>query len=365
MIVLQIIFFLSILCLGYVFIGYPFLIFLLAKIKPNKITQGGTDLSVSIIIPAFNEEEVIEEKIKNVLGFNFPMNRLEIIIVDDGSDDNTPKIISSYKDQGIQVLTNNPRRGKVAALNHAMKQANGDIFLISDADITSDPNALNILMRNFFEPSVGCVVGRGIVLRNETETNTSHEVYYGYDTRIKISESEIHSSVGVSGHMMAIRRDLLQELPTNILLDDFYLAMMVIKKGYRVIFEPDAISYERPTLSMQDEIKRRRRITAGRYQIISLAKEYLPHLPPLVAIQVVSHKFLRLLIPFFMFFAFISNIIIVSLLDQSSSQWISVGFSTALISQFAFYTAALLGAIYKNPRIKILNLPYYLVATNF
>ena len=352
--------------LGYIFLGYPLIISLFSKLIPNAIKKKNNQLTVTLVIPAHNEEDVIAEKIENVLNFNFPQNRLQIIIVDDGSSDNTASIVKDYLGHGIQFLSNNPRQGKVAALNLSMQHALGDIFIISDADITTDPDAINNILPNFSDPVVGCVVGKGVFLKNDTETTSSNSLYSRYDSKIKIAESNIHSTVGVSGHTMAIRRNILEQIPTNIILDDFYLAMTVIKKGYRVIFDPNSISYERSTLSIQDEILRRKRITAGRYHIISIAKKYLPHLPSLIIFQIISHKFLRLLIPEFMIIAFICNIFLVFDTRFNSDLWITNTYVSLFFFQSLFYFLAILGGLTKrmNKSIKFLYLPYYLVVTN-
>lgn len=363
--IFAILFFLSAFALGYVFVGYPVFIWALSQISPKPIQKSENNLKASIVIPAFNEESVLEEKIKNVLDFKFEKSRIEIIIVDDGSDDATLAIARSFEKDGVKVIAHERRQGKVTGLNNAMKVAQGDVFIISDADITTEKDSIKEIIQNFSDPSVGCVVGRGIMKNNVTETKESGGLYYRYDSKIKISESNAYATVGVSGHSMAIRKELLSPIPTDIILDDFYLAMMVLKQGYRVIFEPKAISWEHPTISLQDEIKRRKRITAGRYHIISIAKEFFPSLSPLMRLEVVSHKFMRLLIPFFMIFAFVCNVILA--FQQSSFLLVNVFYNLALIAQVLFYSMALMGwvANQMGKNVKILQLPYYLVATNY
>lgn len=365
MFIITILFFLSAFALVYVFLGYPLFIWLLSKLSPKPVQKSDNPLKVSIVIPAYNEESVLEEKINNVLGFEFDKSKLEIIVVDDGSNDSTLAIARSFESAGVKVISHEQRQGKVTGLNNAMKVAQGDVFVISDADITTEKDAIREIMANFSDPTVGCVVGKGLMKNKDTETKESGGLYYKYDSKIKISESKVFATVGVSGHSMAIRKELLSPIPTDIILDDFYLAMMVLKQGYRVIFEPNAVSWEHPTVSLQDEIKRRKRITAGRYHIISIAREFFPTLSPLMRLEVISHKFMRLLIPFFMIFAFLSNIILA--FDQFNLFLINVFYNLTLIGQVLFYILALLGwvANQSGKKVKILQLPYYLVATNY
>ncbi|MEJ2757546.1 MAG: glycosyltransferase family 2 protein, partial [Anaerolineales bacterium] len=340
-------------------------IWVLSKLFPKPIQKLENNLKASIIIPAFNEESVLEEKINNVLDFDFDQSRMEIIIVDDGSDDATLEIARSFEKDGIKVIAHEQRRGKVSGLNNAMKIAQGDVFIISDADITTEKTAIREIMDNFSDPSVGCVVGRGVMKEKDTETKESGGLYYQYDSKIKVSESNVFATVGVSGHSMAIRRELLAPIPIDIILDDFYLAMMVLKQGYRVIYEPKAVSWEHPTISLQDEIKRRKRITAGRYHIIAMAKEFFPSIPPLIRLEVVSHKFMRLLIPFFMILVFLSNFILA--FYQSKNLISNIFYNLLFIGQILFYFLALFGwaTNQMGKKVKILQLPYYLVATNY
>jgi cellulose synthase/poly-beta-1,6-N-acetylglucosamine synthase-like glycosyltransferase len=203
-------------------------------------------------------------------------------------------------------------------------------------------------------------------------TGGSSGLYWLYEARIRQSESDIHSTVAATGHFMALRRKLLQPIPMHVILDDFYLAMMTIRQGYRVISEPRAIVWERPTRSMGDEVNRRSRLTAGRYQIISMSREYFPYLPPLLKFQVISHKFLRLAIPHLMIAALLSNLLFVLVGPAANipPSWIYVA-SAVLIVQGLFYGLALAGKLLfanvskRSALIKVLMLPYYLCATNF
>jgi cellulose synthase/poly-beta-1,6-N-acetylglucosamine synthase-like glycosyltransferase len=218
---------------------------------------------------------------------------------------------------------------------------------------------------------VGCVLAQTRMASPDEGTGRSSGLYWQYEALIRQSESDIHSTVAATGHFMALRRRLMQPIPAHIILDDFYLAMMAIRQGYRVISEPRAVVWERPTQSMDDEVRRRSRLVTGRFQIISLAKEYLPYMPLLLQIEVVSHKFLRLAIPHLMILALLSNIaLVLSLTGGDASPWTML-FQAALWMQLLFYGLALAGRLFlgklakRSRLLKVLMLPYYLCATNF
>ena len=366
-----IVFIFCIALLAYIYVGYPLIVIVLAKFFRRPVQKQPILPTVTIVIPTFNEEVVITEKIENTLNLDYPSDRLQIVVCDDASADRTVEIVSSYTGAGVTLSQAGTRAGKVGGLNRALDLATGDIFIIADADILPAPNALRELVANFADETVGCVLAETHMKSSEDDTSESGGLYWRYEARIRHSESDIHSTVAATGHFMALRRKLLQPIPMHIILDDFYLAMMTIRQGYRVVSEPKAIVWERPTQSMGDEVSRRSRLTAGRFQIISMSREYLPYLPPLLQFQVISHKFLRLAIPHLMIGALLSNILFVWLsIDATSSLWILI-MTAALILQGIFYGLAvagklLLGKLSKRSKvIKLLMLPYYLCATNF
>jgi biofilm PGA synthesis N-glycosyltransferase PgaC len=364
-------FFLCAFLLIYIYVGYPTLVILLAKVFRRSIQKKTVTPSVTIVIPTFNEEVVIAEKLENTLHLDYPPDRLQILVCDDASEDQTVEIVKSYAWAGVELNQGAVRSGKVGGLNRALDRARGEIFIIADADILASPSALRELVANFADESVGCVLAQTHMKSSEEGTGGSGGLYWRYEARIRQSESDIHSTVAATGHFMALRRKLIQLIPMHVILDDFYLAMMTIRQGYRVISEPKAVVSERPTHSMEDEVKRRSRLTAGRFQIISMSRDFLPYLPPLLQFQVISHKFLRLAIPHLMIGALLSNILFVLLsLRTNPSLWTMV-MSTVLILQAIFYGLAIAGKLLleKLPKrsklVKLLMLPYYLCATNF
>ena len=368
--ILLVIFIVSVLLLIYIYVGYPALIVWMAKFLRRPVKKADVTPFVTIVIPTFNEEVVIREKLENTLRLDYPRERLQIIVCDDASEDRTAEIAKAYAPQGVLLSQANARSGKVGGLNRAPELATGDIFIIADADILPSPDALRKLITNFADETVGCVLA-------QTKMASSGEgagggLYWRYEARIRQSESDIHSTVAATGHFMALRRKLLQPIPMHVILDDFYLAMMTIRQGYRVISDPNAIVWEQPTQSMGDEVNRRSRLTAGRFQIISMSREYLPYLPPLLQFEVISHKFLRLAIPHLMIVALISNILFVLLRPWTNIPMLwTFAMSMTLTLQGIFYGLAIAGKVFfsklakHSKLIKFLMLPYYLCATNF
>lgn len=360
--------------LAYIFIGYPAIIFCLSKLFGKSVEKNIFLPNVTLVIPAFNEESVIKEKIINTLNLNYPKENLQIIVCDDFSNDQTKEIISSFAPEGVILSESASRVGKIGGLNRALLLATGEIFVISDADTLANPNTLQELVINFSDKEVGCVIAQTRMLTADNKSNESGGLYWKYESLIRQSESHLHSTVAATGHFMGIRKSILRPIPQDIILDDFYLATETMQQGLRVISEPKATIWERPTTSMKDEVNRRRRMTAGRYQILFMWKKYLSKLPVLLKLQVISHKFLRLAIPHFMILALISNILLYIAFRSSTPQTATIAQQVTIFTlflQMLFYFMALTGWYLskkinkKSKLIKMWSIPYFLCATNF
>jgi len=343
----------------------------LAKLFRRPIQKTLIFPTITIVIPTHNEEAVIREKLDNILSLDYPRNLLQIIVCDDASNDSTTGIVRKFSYEGIELSEESARAGKVGALNRALQLATGEIFIITDADIIVSKDSLRELIANFADENVGCVISQTRMLASESEASESGGLYWRYETLLRQSESNLHSTVAATGHMMGLRRKIMRPIPTNIILDDFYLAMMTIRQGYRVISEPKSIVWERPTESIGDEANRRRRLTAGRYQMLLIRSDYLSQLPNLLRFEVVSHKFLRLVIPHFMILALATNILLAINLPAISLPTLRITITILLVFQGIFYFMALVGKLLSNTTIKKLKLSrifilaYFLCATNF
>lgn len=354
---------LTILCTGvviYVYIGYPLLLWLLTRFMRRPIRYAEIEPKLSLIIAAYNEMRFIAEKLDNSLALDYPADKLQIIVVTDGSSDETASIARQYEDRGVVVLHTVERAGKSAAINRGMGFATGDILIFSDANAFYEPNALRMLVRNFADPDVGMVSGSKTVRKGNSQIAESEGAYWKYESFIKKSESRLHSSMGVVGEMLALRRDLYTPIPVHIAVDDAYLAMLILRRGLRVIYEPAAVSWETPAFSIREEATRRRRINAGRHYLLFHPRELWPLQSPGLLFMLFSHKFSRLMLPFFMIGAFLANALLLLMPGVSPFFWLS------FLGQCLVYGLAWVGMLAEKRQMK-LRLPrllYYIVSSN-
>lgn len=344
------------------YLGYPALIALIAKLRPQAVRKAPIAPQVSLIISAYNEASVIGEKLENSLALDWP--GLEIIVNSEGSTDDTAEIVATYEDRGIIGIAGPDRRGKALALAAAATRARGDILVFSDANAFYDRNAIRALIANFADPDVGCVSGRKTVRPAGTAGSgsaaQSEGLYWRYENKLKALESTIASSAGTVGEMLALRRNLFQPIPKGIINDDAYLALRTLNQGYRVIFEPAAQCWEEASASLAEDSERRGRITAGRYQLFSQTGLW-PWQAPLTLFILLAHKGLRLLLPCFMIGALAANAVLMLPAFEAG-----FALKLAFIGQMLFYGSALLGALLER-RGKSWRLPrlsLYLTTSN-
>ncbi|MBK7175920.1 MAG: glycosyltransferase family 2 protein [Chloroflexi bacterium] len=346
--------------LGYHYTIYPAIIALWARWRPATASSGLYTPSVSLIITAYNEAAVMVEKLENSLALDYPTDLLEIIVVTDGSTDDTAVLAAKFQDRGIRLLHDPVRRGKSAAMNRATAVARGDIILFSDANAFYQPDALLKLLRHFQNGRVGGVSGNKTVKPGPGGVSQSSGLYWRYESAIKKWESQTGSTVAVVGEMFALRRTLFAPIPPEVINDDAYLATLVLRQGLSVLYEPEAVCWETASESTADELTRRRRISAGRYQLL-FAPRWWPWRYPAALFQLVSHKFLRLLLPFFMILALVANTAV--LLRRPKNFLMGLVF----LGQLAVYMLAGLGwlAEKRQKKAKIPAAAYYIVSGNF
>ncbi len=297
---------------GYVYAGYPALLTLLARLRPQPSYVPLADLPVvTLLIAAYNEQSVIAAKLENSLALDYPRNKLQILVAADGSDDATPDIVASFADRGVDLSYRPERAGKLAAIMRALSQARGEIIVLSDANNLYDPGALRALVAPFADPSVGAVTGAKVIAKGDGALGESEGLYWKYESYIKRQETRLGSCTGAVGEIMAARRSLLdQPLPpeARLMADDLALAMHILKQGYRVVYAPEARSIERVSASVRDEQERRARIVAQRFVLMRYSHKMLPLSNPLLVWQIVSHKYLRPLVPLAMIGALLANL---------------------------------------------------------
>ena len=249
----------------------PIMTFLkMLKTKKEKVYfSHSTELpSISLIIPAFNEEDWIAKKINNSLWLNYPSKKLEIIVITDGSTDNTNLIASTYEDE-IMLLHDSARNGKIKAMDRAAKIANNDILVFTDANTILNTDALIHIGKNFNMNNVGMVSGeKKVRSMSNGESAEGEGMYWKYESWLKKLDSDVSSVIGAAGELFAIRAELYDTMPSDTLLDDFMLSSRVIEFGYNVVYEPKAYATEYGSASYKDEWKRKVRICAGGIQSI-------------------------------------------------------------------------------------------------
>ncbi|MEW6403157.1 MAG: glycosyltransferase family 2 protein, partial [Chloroflexota bacterium] len=285
-------FWFSVTLIVYTYFGYPILVTLFAKTRRSALLQRGSPPSITLLIAAYNEEAVIEGKLRNSLALEYPRDKLQILVVSDGSSDRTPEIVGRFSADGVELMHSPERRGKMAAINRAMPHARGDVIVFSDANNYYQPDTLIHLTTPFSDEKIGAVSGSKVIDRGDGNLGASEGLYWKYESFIKKQESRLGSCTSVAGEIFALRKNLYAPPPNNIINDDFYIGMQAIRQGYRLVYVPEAKSSERVSASAKDEIIRRTRINAGRYQVISLASQVLPK-SPLLVWQIASHKFMR------------------------------------------------------------------------
>ena len=365
------IFWLSLGGILYTYFGYPLLIATLAKFFQKTESYNHQVLGVSILIAAYNEEAFIERKIQNCLALDYPKDRLQILVVTDGSSDRTPQIVGNYKKSGVELLHQPERRGKMAAIDRAMYHINNDIVILSDANNYYQPDIVSNLIAPFSNSSVGATTGSKVIEKGDGNLGDSEGLYWKYESFIKEQESKLGSCTSAAGEILAIRKNLYIAPPENIINDDFFIAMQILKQGYRLIYIPEAKSIERVSPTANDEITRRTRINAGRFQAMALARKILPFNQPLLIWQIFSHKFLRPLVPFGMIFIAVSNLLLV-IIPPNTSQiiYLSNPFGVSMLTlQILFYVLAWVGGQMngKNNQSKIKKILYistFLVNSN-
>ncbi len=337
---LQVLFWLIVAVILYTFLGYPLLVGLLARCAYHPVQKADVTPPVTLLVAAYNEAAVIACKIENSLSLDYPAERLEIIVVTDGSNDGTPDIVADYADRGVHLYHQPQRQGKMAAINRVMPLVRGEIVVFSDANAMMERGALRALVRSFADSTVGGVAGEKRVLAggegapSEWRGLTGEGLYWRYESFLKRCDSALSSAMGAAGELFAIRRHLFEPPPPNALIDDFVISLGLVEKGWRVVYEPEAVVVEEASPTLSGEWRRRTRIAAGGFQSIVWLLGLLNPARGRVAWQYLSHRVLRWAVtPFLLPAVYGLNACLVQL----------PLYRLVFLGQSAFYAAALLG----------------------
>lgn len=359
---MRILFWVLLVLIAYCYIGYPVLLSVLAAARPKRVKKGEYFPTISIVMTVCNEERIIMRRIRNLLSLDYPSPQMEILIGSDGSTDRTNTIIQNVKDERLHFIPYRQRKGKMARINQLTSVARGEIVVFADARQVFESAALRELVSNFNDPSVGCVSGELIFSTKEGATAEGINLYWEYEKWLRQMESRLHSMIGATGAIYAIRRELFSPAPENVILDDVYIPLRIVLKGYRAVLENRALAFDSAASNPKEEFTRKARTLAGNYQLFFLLPGvFNPFASPL-AIQVFSHKVLRLMIPFFLMLVFGISMFLNADLMFRLFLWV----------QIAFYAMAMMGALTRNSERSVLKLvsklcyvPYVFCLLNF
>lgn len=348
--------------LFYAYLGYPlFLIAVSKMLSPKSLRKMESERwpAASILIAAYNEEKVIGDKLKNCLTLDYPAEFLEIYVASDGSSDKTNDIVRGYVEKEKRIhLLEFPRTGKSGVLNKAMACLKSEIVVFSDANTEYMRDTLTNLIKHFSDKKVGCVCGR-LIYRNPEEvvSGKGESFYWHYETALKKMESKLGYVAGANGAIYAIRRELFEPLPTGTINDDFVISMRIVQKGFRSVYDENAIAYEDVAPNMESEFKRHVRDGAGHYIAIYHLFGLLNPFLGLRSFIYWSHRLLRWSIPFLLILLFGINIVL---------QTHNAFYKATFIVQFGFYVLAIMGLfIIKNRKLPfIVYVPFYFCNLN-
>lgn len=351
------VFWLCVTLLIYVYVGYPSILAIIVGLLPKRKPAQGYYPSLSILIAAYNEEASIARKIEQTLALDYPKDKLEILVLSDGSTDRTDEIVKSFHEHPVRLLRIDDRQGKTHAQNEGVKAASGDILVFSDATTLYQREALLQLAANYKNPKVGAVSGRYEYVdpTGASPTGQGQITFWSYENIIKMMQSRIKTVSGCCGCIYSLRRELYTALPNDV-ISDLTQALCVIRQGYRVIFEDRALAFEETTTSSSEEFAMRIRVvTRGMRGVLSVPELLMPWKYPWISFQLVSHKILRWMVPFFLVLLFVSNALLLN----------APLFRMVFVLQLTFYGLTGIAAVLPLQKLwKPLNMPLYFCTLN-
>ena len=369
MLTLKILFWAMLLIVFYTYLGYGILLYIIIRLKrlfkgkPLKaVLPSDEELpTMTLMICAYNEEDVVAEKMANTLALDYPHDKFRIMWVTDGSNDRTNELLQAYPE--VDIVFSPERRGKTAALKHGLRELKTRYVAFTDANTMINRDALREIARLFMDPTVGCVSGeKRVAARKAGEMAAEGEgLYWRYESTLKKWDSELYSAMGAAGELYAIDPTLVREVPDEALLDDFMMSMYIVQSGRRIAYTPDAYALEYGSANIFEESKRKRRIAAGGLQSIWWLRSMLnPLHQPLVAFQYISHRVLR--------WSVTPVALIILLIVNALLVYFKAGtfYTVMLVLQLLFYLMALAGwwLDRRGHKNKLLYTAYYFVFMN-
>jgi cellulose synthase/poly-beta-1,6-N-acetylglucosamine synthase-like glycosyltransferase len=312
--------------------------------------------SISIIITAYNEETRIADKLNNTLEQDYPRDKMEIIVVSDGSTDRTDEIVKNYADKGVKLLRIPERRGKHHGQGQGVKSASNELLILTDATTFLYQDAVRKMVRNFADQEIGCISGMDYMKEKGSE-GAGEGLYVQYEMILRKLETKVGSLVGVSGCFFGIRKEICNGWIDNM-SSDFYLPIFTRMQGYRTILEEEAQCYYEVLLDPKKEFKRKVRTVVHGLEVLFSHKRILnPFRFGMYALQMFSHKLSRWLVPLYLILAFTANLLLIY-----SGNFYLVLF----VLQALFYLMALLASLSKRiQQVSLLKVPLFFVLVNY
>ncbi|MGH9702013.1 MAG: glycosyltransferase family 2 protein [Candidatus Acidiferrales bacterium] len=343
--------------LFYVYVGYPVMLALIGVFVHRAKPEPDYEPSLSVLIAAYNEEANVGRKIEQTLALDYPADKIEILVLSDGSSDRTDEIVRGYPDSRVRLVRIPERHGKTHAQNEGVRAATGEVLIFSDATTVYHPMALRFLASNYRDPKVGAASGRYQYFDAEgkSPTGLGTVAFWNYENLIKTMQSRIKTISGCCGCIYSVRRKAYTDLPDDI-ISDLVQPLWVIQKGYRVAFEDRALAYEETTKGTREEFRMRVRVvTRGMNGILSVSDLLMPWKYGWVSVQLLSHKVLRWLVSVFLILLFLS----------SAALYQEPFFRALFLLQVVFYLSAMLSLVFPlHQRWKLLGIPLYFCTLN-
>jgi len=292
--ILEIIFFVFLFILVYGHFIYPLMVFFLSVFIKKPVQKKEWFPQVTLVIPFYNEAELIEAKLENVKNIEYPEDKLQILFVSDGSPEEVIVLLEGERDKRLELIKLPDHQGKATALNEALREAKGEVIVFSDISGLMNPRAIKYIVESFNDGQVGAVLGLYRQSKKEGDLlYQSEEKYWDFEVDLKKRESFIWSTIGAHGALYAIRKELFEPLEKNIINDDFIIPARIALKGFRVVYEERSILVDFISTGIAQELKRRIRLAYGNWQqMFLLGKDFLKR-PGFLLWQFISHKVIR------------------------------------------------------------------------
>jgi cellulose synthase/poly-beta-1,6-N-acetylglucosamine synthase-like glycosyltransferase len=352
--IIEIIFIFGIISIFYAYFGYPLFLKLVSFFKKKDVKRAEITPLVSYIITASNEEKRIKEKIENTLKLNYPKDKLEVIVASDGSTDKTNEIVQSYAAQNVILHLVKERKGKENAQSEAVKIAKGEIFVFSDVATILKEDAIQQIVSNFADSSVGCVSSTDKVIDSHGSVG-SEGGYVKYEMWLRKLEMQVNSLVGLSGSFFAARREVCMDFAPNM-QSDFRTLLSSIKLGLRGVIDENAVGYYKDLADQKKEFDRKVR-TVIRGLVVFFSHLHLLNIFKygFFSFQLFSHKLMRWLVPWFMILVFVLNLLLIKE---------HIVYTSIFIMQVLFYFLALVGFLFST-KSTIINIPKFFIMANY